>query len=83
MAMNANSGTNYGESLYRRGLKKQEERENRLRNARSEQLRREIDGLTFHPSTNQNKKGDILLRDQPTEELLINYGKRRDEVLNF
>ena len=52
MAMNPNSGTNYGESLYRRGLKKQEERENRLRNARSEQLRREIDGLTFHPSTN-------------------------------
>jgi len=38
---------NYGERLYRRGLKKREERENVLRNARSEQMRAEIDEFTF------------------------------------
>ena len=41
------AGTNFGERLYRRGLKKREELENRLRNARSEQLRAETDGFTF------------------------------------
>lgn len=79
----APQGTNYGESLYRRGLKKKEEREIKLRNARSEQHRAEIDGYTFMPKTNNNRRGMNQPRDTPTEELLINYGKRRDEVLNF
>ena len=76
-------GTNYGERLYRRGLKKREEKENLLRQARSEQLRAELDQYTFQPETNNRRKGVYETRDAPTEELLINYGKRRDEVLNF
>lgn len=51
----------------------------RIRNARSEQLRREIEGLTFEPQT--NARG--FKREQKTEDLLINYGKRKEEVLNF
>ena len=77
------AGTNYGERLYRRGLKKREEKENMLRQARSEQLRAEIDNYTFQPETNNARKGVQEMRDAPTEELLLNYGKRRDEVLNF
>ena len=52
--------TNYGERLYHRGLKRREDREVRLRNARSEQLRAEIDGLTFQPQTNvaKNRNAD-------------------------
>lgn len=37
------SGPNYGEKLYQRGIKHREEREIILREARSEQLRNEID----------------------------------------
>ena len=33
--------------------------------------------------TNNLRKGIVQRREIPTEELLINYGKRRDEVLNF
>ena len=66
-------------------MKKREERENVLRNARSEQLRAEIEQYSFKPETNHSKRGQQQqqYRDAPTEELLINYGRRRDEVLNF
>jgi hypothetical protein len=60
-------------------MKKREELEIRIRNAKSEQLRREIENLNFEPQT--NTRG--FVRDQRTEDLLINYGKRKDEVLNF
>jgi hypothetical protein len=43
------AGPNYGERLYNRGVKKREELELRIRNARSEQLRKEMEGLTFEP----------------------------------
>ena len=46
-------------------------------------MRAEIDNYTFQPETNNVRKGVQETRDAPTEELLINYGKRRDEVLNF
>lgn len=77
--MPAQSGANYGERLYYRGVKKREELEIRIRNAKSEQLRREIEGLTFEPKT--NTRG--YAREQKTEDLLINYGKRKEEVLNY
>lgn len=79
---NGGNGANYGERLYRRGLKKREELEQRLRNARSEQMRAEVEPYTFHPSIN-NKNSQNQERQLPTEELLLNYGKRRDEVINF
>jgi len=62
---------------------KRQEKENRMRQARSEQFRQEIDGLTFQPVTNNARRGIQERRQIPTEELLINYGKRREEVLNF
>lgn len=46
------TGINYGERLYHRGVKKREELEIRIRNAKSEQLRKEVEGLTFEPKTN-------------------------------
>jgi hypothetical protein len=73
------SGPNYGERLYNRGVKKREELEMRIRNARSEQLRREIEGITFEPHTN----AQAYKREQKTEDLLINYGRRKEEILNF
>jgi hypothetical protein len=60
-------------------MKKREELEIRIRNAKSEQLRRENEKLNFEPQT--NTRG--FLRDRRTEDLLINFGKRKDEVLNF
>jgi hypothetical protein len=79
MTPSAGGTTNYGERLYQRGVKKREEREIMLRNARSEQLRQEVENLNFEPQT--NTKG--YYRDQKTEDLLINYGRRKEEVLNF
>ena len=51
-----------------------------IRQTKSEQHRQEIEQFTFKPETNHRGIG---YRDQPTEDLLINYGKRRDEILNF
>ena len=73
------SGTNYGERLYQRGIKKREEKEMLIRQARSEQHRQEVE-YSFKPETNHRGQG---YRDLPTEDLLINYGKRRDEIVNF
>ena len=54
-----------------------------IRQVQSEKLRDEVEGLTFQPQINKNFKASQIERGIPTEELLINYGKRRDEVLNF
>ena len=51
-----------------------------MRQARSEQHRKEVEQFSFKPETNHRGLG---YRDLPTEELLINYGKRRDEIVNF
>jgi len=48
-------GPNYGERLYQRGMKKKEQKEAVIRMARSEQLRNELDNLTFQPRTNFNR----------------------------
>ena len=74
------SQINYGERLYQRGVKKREEKEMIVRQARSEQHRKEIEQFSFRPETNHKGQGQ---RGQKTEDLLINYGKRRDEILNF
>lgn len=79
MPNNPPTGINYGERLYHRGMKKREELEIRIRNAKSEQQRKEIEGLTFEPKTNTKN----YVREQKTEDLLINYGKRKEEVLNY
>ena len=50
-----------------------------VRQARSEQHRQEVEH-SFKPVTNHRGQG---CRDLPTEDLLINYGKRRDEIVNF
>jgi len=52
MTPSAGQTINYGERLYQRGIKKREEREVMLRNARSEQLRQEVEDLNFEPQTN-------------------------------
>ena len=39
-----------------------------------------MEGLTFKPKIN---KVSQAARTHQTEDLLINYGRRRDEVLNF
>ena len=44
---------NAGERLYYRGMKKREEKEGVLREARSELVRLELDNLTFTPQTNE------------------------------
>ena len=82
-ASSKGGAVNYGERLYNRGVQQREEKEMMIRQVQSEKLRDEVEGLTFQPQINKNFKASQIERGIPTEELLINYGKRRDEVLNF
>ena len=75
------SGSNYGELLYKRGIKQKEELEMNLREARSELLRQEVDQVTFHPKI--NSRTNSLERSPRTEDILFRYGEKREEKLEL